>query len=114
MISSEKLSLAASRACRAADIPADQAQAAAEMLTQEAGHRFNLDRQPELVRRAGAALLHAVIAHCLMHLPAKPPKTLRWAGRRWYLTIWDSGRVHVSPEKENGPGMVSGYGELVE
>lgn len=114
VIAAGKLAHAAFRACSIANIPADHAKATEEMLTHEAGHRFNLDRQPEMVRRAGAALLHAAISHCLMHPHGKPPKTLQWAGRRWYLTVWSSGRVHVSPVQGNGWGMVSGYGELVE
>lgn len=114
MIAAEKLVRAAFRACSIANIPADYARAAEEMLTHEAGHKFDLDRQPEMVRRAGTSLLHAAISHCLMHPPGKPPKTLQWAGHRWYLTIWPSGRVHVSPVQGNGWGVVSGYGDLVE
>ena len=115
MIAAEKLASAACRACSIANIPADHAAAAAEMLTHEAGHKTNLDQQPEIIRRACAALLHAAISHCLMHPPGQPPKTLQWAGRRWYLTVWSSGRVHVSPiQGKGGWGVVSGYGELVE
>jgi hypothetical protein len=114
MIAEGKLAAAASRACTIANIPADQAQAALVMLTDVGGHDRRLSRQPALVLRAAAALMHAALSHCLMHPPGKAPKSLHWAGRRWYLRIWSNGVLHVSPMQGNGAGLVSGYGELIE
>ena len=114
MIAENKLAMAAYRACGVSNIPADQAQAALLMLADVGGHGRRLCRQPALVRRAAAALMHAAISHCLMYPPGKAPKVLQWAGRRWYLTVWSNGVLHVSPIQGNGAGLVSGYGELIE
>lgn len=115
MIAACKLASAAYRACSQANIPADHAATDAETMTHEAWHKTSQGQQPEIVHRAAAALLHAAISHCLMHPPGKPPRALQWAGRRWFLTIWPSGRVHVSPiHGKAGFGLVSGYGELIE
>lgn len=83
MIANDRLISGALRACRAAGIPGDKPAA------------------------------DAAIAHCLAHPANKPPKTMRWAGRLWYLTAWGSGRVHVSGYPWREDGLVSGYGALL-
>lgn len=85
------------RACNAAEF------------TAQAGRCFNINDLPDDQGRAAHALLYAAVAHYLA--ASKPPKTLHWQGRRWYLTPLDSARLQVAAW-EGHAGLVSMPGVL--
>ncbi len=100
---------AAYRACHHAGVPGDFNKAVAVGMVNEAGYYCDSASLPYECQRAAAALLSAAVAHTLIYPENKPPKTMQWVGRRWYLSHWGSGRIHVSPCPCRSFGMVTGY-----
>ena len=109
MNAAERQTHAAYRACHYAGVPGDFDKAAALSMVHEAGYHFDCWSLSDDLQRASAALLCAAVAQTLNSPENKPPKTMQWAGRRWYLTHWGGQRVHVSPCPYRSFGIVTEY-----
>ncbi len=109
MSASERQGHTTYRACHLVGVPGDFNKAAELNMVHEAGYHFDCWSLPYELQRASAALLCAAVAHTLSAPENKPPKTMQWAGRRWYLTHWGSQRVHVSPCPYRSFGIVTEY-----